>query len=68
MRLLKSGFKAIGMNIQHPIEQANRLAAGVVMDEVVPQCDNFAKHIVGFFKYPVPALAFLNAVNFGLNI
>jgi type III secretion protein D len=35
MRLLKPGVKAIGMNIQHPTEQANRPATGVVTDKGV---------------------------------
>ncbi|CAM8049394.1 hypothetical protein MOMOMM089B2_17135 [Morganella morganii] len=44
MRLLKPGVKATGMNIQHPTEQANRPATGVVTDKGVPQSDSFAKY------------------------
>ncbi|HAJ2133906.1 TPA: transposase [Escherichia coli] len=32
------------MNIQHPTEQANRPATGVVTDKGVPQSDSFAKY------------------------
>ncbi|KLP38576.1 transposase, partial [Enterobacter roggenkampii] len=44
MRLLKPGVKTTGMNIQHPTEQANRPATGVVTDKGVPQSDSFAKY------------------------
>ncbi|PRW40727.1 hypothetical protein CSC04_1389 [Enterobacter roggenkampii] len=44
MRLLKPGVKTTGMNIQHPTEQANRPATGVVTDKGVPQLDSFAKY------------------------
>jgi hypothetical protein len=44
MRLLKPGVKATGINIQHPTEQANRPATGVVTDKGVPQSDSFAKY------------------------
>ena len=44
MRLLKPGVKATGMNIQHPAEQTNRPATGVVTDKGVPQSDSFAKY------------------------
>ncbi|EGB90206.1 TPA: transposase [Escherichia coli] len=44
MRLLKPGVKTTGMNIQHPTEQANRPATGVVTDKGVPQSGSFAKY------------------------
>jgi len=44
MRLLKSGVKTTGMNIQHPTEQTNRPATGAVTDKGVPQSDSFAKY------------------------
>ncbi|POL85040.1 transposase [Escherichia coli] len=48
MRLLKPGVKTTGMNIQHPTEQANRPATGVVTDKGVPQSDSFAKYAAFF--------------------
>lgn len=53
MRLLKPGVKTTGMNIQHPTEQANRPATGVVTDKGVPQSDSFAKYAAAFFICPV---------------
>ena len=50
MRLLKTGVKVTGMNIQHPTEQANRPATGVVTDEGVPLSDSFAKYTAAFFN------------------
>jgi hypothetical protein len=50
MRLLKPGVKATGVDIQHPTEQANRLAKGVVTDKGVPQSDSFAKYTAAFFN------------------
>lgn len=50
MRLLKPGVKATGMNIQHPAEQANRPATGVVTDKGVLQSDSFAKYAAAFFN------------------
>ncbi|KUQ30861.1 hypothetical protein AWI12_23090, partial [Enterobacter asburiae] len=44
MRLLKPGVKTTGMFIQHPTEQANRPATGVVTNKGVPQSDSFAKY------------------------
>ena len=49
IRLLKPGVKTTGMNIQHPTEQANRPATGVVTDKGVPQSDSFAKYAGAFF-------------------
>ena len=40
----EAGRKTTGMNIQHPTEQANRPATGVVTDKGVPQSDSFAKY------------------------
>ncbi|EEW0736040.1 hypothetical protein AT519_25890 [Escherichia coli] len=42
MRSLEPGAKATGMNIQHPAEQTNRPAAGIVTDKGVPQSDSLA--------------------------
>jgi transposase len=53
MRLLKPGVKTTGMNIQHPTEQANRPATGVVTDKGVPQSDSFAKYAAAFLICPV---------------
>jgi len=38
------------MMIQHPTEQANRPATGVVTDKGVPQSDSFAKYAAAFFN------------------
>ncbi|OEH16308.1 hypothetical protein AN696_0227325 [Enterobacter asburiae] len=38
------------MNIQHPTEQANRPATGVVTDKGVPQSDSFAKYAAAFLR------------------
>lgn len=50
IRLLKPGVKATGMNIQHPAEQTNRPAKGVVTNKGVPQSDSFAKYAAAFFN------------------
>ncbi|APM61834.1 hypothetical protein AM432_12865 [Enterobacter cloacae complex sp.] len=50
MRLLKPGVKTTGMFIQHPTEQANRPAIGVVTNKGVPQSDSFAKYAAAFFN------------------
>ena len=50
IRLLKPGVKATGMNIQHPAEQTNRPATGVVTNKGVPQSDSFAKYAAAFFN------------------
>jgi len=50
IRLLKTGVKATGMNIQHPAEQTNRPAAGVVTNKGVPQSDSFEKYAAAFFN------------------
>ncbi|WP_213081628.1 hypothetical protein, partial [Escherichia coli] len=42
--LAEKGGKANSVNIQHPTEQANRPATGVVTDKGVPQSDSFAKY------------------------
>ena len=56
MRLLKPGVKATGMNIQHPTEQTNRPATGVVTDKGVPQSDSFAKYAAAFFNMSCSSL------------
>lgn len=50
IRLLKLGVKAAGMNIQHPAEQTNRPATGVVTNKGVSQSDSFAKYAAAFFN------------------
>jgi transposase len=45
---LKPGVKTTGMNIQHPTEQANRPATGVVTDKGVSR-DSFEVNRRGFF-------------------
>jgi len=50
--LLKPGVKATWMNIQHPTEQANWPAMGVVTDKGVPQLDSFAKYDAAFLIVP----------------
>ncbi|OKP23827.1 hypothetical protein BSQ40_23955 [Serratia fonticola] len=50
MWLLKPGVKPARMNIQHPTEQTNRPATGVITDKGVPQSDSFAKYAAAFFN------------------
>ncbi|PIJ50605.1 hypothetical protein BOM23_23150 [Erwinia sp. OLMDLW33] len=50
MRLLKPGEKATGLNIQRPIEPANRPATGVVTNEGVTMSYSFAKYATDIFS------------------
>ena len=52
MRLLKPGVKLTRVNVQHPKEQADRPATGVVTVKGVPQSDSFAKRAAAFFNMP----------------
>ena len=63
--------RASRKNIQHPAEQADRAATGVVIHKGIPQSDSFTKHDVDFFnvfRSSVTRLSLLETADLGLNV